>query len=125
MGFGITYELVITLFVVLFGLLLIVLHYTHLAPLFVQLSFLFGFFILLSGWMRKDYDLFYTGILLMIIPLVLVSAMGSVGISKSTAEAALIYAISPLIYLFNSLYSLHPIIFVMIIFIIAYALSKK
>lgn len=125
MGFGITYELIITLFVVLFGLVLVVLHYTHLAPLFVQLSFLFGFFILLSGWMRRDYDLFYTGILLMIIPLVLVSAMGSVGVSRGVAETALIYAAAPLIYLFNSLYLLHPFVFVLIIFLVAYALSRK
>ena len=125
MGFGITYEMTITVFVVLFGLLFIVLGYTSLAVAFVQLSFLFGLVTLLIGWMNKDYDQFYTGVLLMIIPLVLLSVFPSVGVPYSQVEAGLFYAIAPIITGLYWLYQVHPIFFVLIIVLVAYALAKK
>ncbi len=125
MGFGISYEMIITVFVVLFGILFIVLGYTNLAIPFIQLSFLFGFIMLLVGWMRKDYDVFYTGILLMIIPLILLSAIPNIGVSMQEAEAGLLYAIAPILLGVHWLYSVHPIFFVLFVVLIAYALSRK
>ncbi len=125
MGFGITYEMVITIFVVLFGLLFIVLGYTPLAVAFVQLSFLFGIIVFLIGWMQKDYDQFYTGILLMIIPLILISVFPSVGVQQSQVESGLFFAIAPILTGIYWLYSIHPIFFVLIVVLIAYALAKK
>ncbi|NPA86753.1 MAG: hypothetical protein GXO00_01980 [Candidatus Diapherotrites archaeon] len=125
MGFGISYEMVITLFVVLFGLLFVVMGYTPLAVPFIQLTFLFGLVMFLVGWMKKDYDQFYTGILLMIIPLILISVFPSVGVPSEKVEAGLFYAIAPILLGLHWLYSVHPIFFVLVIVLIAYALAKK
>ena len=125
MGFGISYEMIITIFVVLFGILFVVLDYTPLAVPLLQLSFLFGFVIMLIGWMNKDYDEFYTGILLMIIPLILLSVMPSIGVPMSKAEGGLIYAIAPILQGVYWLFSIHPIFFVLFIVLVAYALAKK
>ena len=125
MGFGISYEMIITVFVVLFGILFIVLGYTPLAIPFIQLTFLFGLIMMLIGWMNKDYDQFYTGILLMIIPLILLSVLPSMGIPMSKAEGGLIYAIAPILVGIQWLFSIHPIFFVLFIVILAYALAKK
>ncbi len=125
MGFGISYEMTITLFVVLFGLLFIVLGYTNLAIPFIQLTFLFGIVNLIIGWVRKDYDLFYTGVLLMIIPIILVSVLPTFGVPQSTAEAGLSYALGPIIAFLYGLYKIHPIFFVLFITILAYAFARK
>jgi len=125
MGFGISYEMIITVFVVLFGILFIVLGYTPLAVAFVQLSFLFGIVIFLIGWMQKDYDQFYTGILLMIIPLILISVFPSVGVPQQQVESGLFFAIAPILVGLNWLYNVHPIFFVLVVVLLAYALAKK
>ena len=125
MAFGISYEMIITIFVVLFGILFFVLGYYQLAVPFVQLSFLFGLFIMLLGWMKKDYDQFYTGILLMIIPLILINVFPSMGVSGERVESGLLYAIAPVLNILEYLYTVHPIYLVLIIVIVAYALAKK
>ncbi len=125
MSFGITYEMIITIFIVVFGLLFIVMGYNFLAVPFVQLAFLFGLMFLLIGWAKKDYDTFYGGLLLLIIPVILLSVFPSVGVSKTLVEGGLLYAIMPIILGLNWLYSLHPIVFVIVITLLAYGIMRK
>ena len=125
MGFGMSYEMVITLFVVLFGLLFITLGYNELAVPFIQLTFLFGFVIAVLGWLKKDYDTFYTGILMMVITFILISVFPSMGVPKSSLEGGLLYAIGPIFVGVAELYIIHPLFFVLVVVLLVYAFARK
>ncbi len=125
MAYGIPYEMAITVFVVLFGILFIVGGYTELARPFIQLAMLFGIVMALVGWSRKDYDLFYGGITFIIMSIVVAYALPSVGVSQGRAEGWILEAIYPILFSLDWVYSIHPLIFVIIVVLFAYAISRK
>ncbi len=122
MAFGITYELAIVFFVVVFGLLFVVGEYYALARPFLELTALFGLVILITGWGRKDYDLFFSGILFLVVSLAMLLTLPS--ITGSPYEGHLLSIFGPIIAPFLWAYLTHPFVLVVLLLLLAYLLSR-
>ncbi len=123
MAFGITYELAIVLFIVVFGLLFVVGEYYALARPFLELTALIGLVILITGWGRKDYDLFFSGVLFLVVSLAMLMTLPS--ITGSRYEAHMLSIFGPILAPFLLAYLTHPIVLVILLILLAYLLSRS
>lgn len=125
MGFGMTYELAIVLFVVVFGLLFIVLNWTFLYKPFLELTLFFGIVILAIGWGKKNYDTFFTGILFIVVALAMLSAMpGIVPVAPGGLQKTVLNVTWPIIGIMNIFYAFGPIALGIFILLLAWILSR-
>ena len=123
MGFGATYELAIVLFVVVFGILFIELHWSFLYQPFLELTMFFGIVVFLLGLAKKSYDTLFSGVLLIIVALVMLAAMQ--GIVPTAPGTSIILNVTwPITALMTTFYSLGPIALGLLLLLLAWLLTR-
>ncbi len=124
MGFGMSYELLIVLFVVVAGLLFIDLNMTDLYVPFLQLAMFIGIIFLATGWAKRDYDEFFTGIALIIGALAMLSAAPTY-VTGNVDKTAVIQGVAwPITTLMQLAYAIGPIGLGILLLVIAYIISR-
>ena len=125
MGFGMTYELAIVIFIVVFGLIFTVLNWTFLYKPFLELTLFLGIVILAVGWGKKSYDTFFTGILCIVVALAMLSAMpGIVPVAPGGLQETALNVTWPIMGIFNVFYAFGPIALGVALLILAWILSR-
>ena len=124
MGFGMSYELLIVLFVIVAGLLFIDLNMTDLYIPFLQLAMFIGIVFLATGWAKRDYDEFFTGIALIIGALAMLSAAPTYvpgGVNKVSVIQGVTW---PITWAMQLAYAIGPIGLGILLLVVAYILSR-
>lgn len=125
MGFGMTYELAVVLFVVVFGLLFTVLKWTFLYKPFLELTLFLGVVMLALGWGKRSYDTFFTGILFVVVALAMLSAMpGIVPVAPGGLQKTVLDVTWPVTGLLSVFYAFGPIALGVGVLLIAWVLSR-
>jgi len=119
MAFGMTYELAIVIFIVLFGLLFIVGGYDELKAPAIQIVEALGLFLIIIGFARRDYDTLFSGVLLVVVGIAMSLSLGTEekGILSGTSMLA------PYAQVFAASLE-NPVLVVLALLIIAYIISR-
>ncbi len=120
MAFGMTYELAIVVFIVLMGLVYIVGGYENLVAPAVQITEAVGIFLIFMGFVKRDYDTLFSGVLLIVVGVAMSLSLptSEKGILAG-AGAAQVYASVVGLTLQN------PVLLVLVLLFLAYLLSKS
>ena len=119
MAFGATYELAIVVFIVLFGLLFIVGGYEELKAPAIQIVEALGLFLVIVGFARRDYDMLFSGVLLVVAGIAMSLSLGTE--DRGILSGARMLA--PCVQAFAESLE-NPVLVVLALLIIAYIISK-
>ncbi len=121
---GISYELIITFFIILFLLFFLGFGYSNIGVFLSQMAFLFGLVLVLRGLASGSYDTFYVGIILLVVPFLLSYSLKPYGIYFNPVK--MFDSITYGLFSFaESVYSLSPALLVLIILVLVVLLRNN
>ncbi len=125
---GMSYELIITFLIIIFMLLFFLYpdYQKDIGMFFLQMSAAAGLVVMLVGIARANYDMFYVGLILFIVPI----ALGSALVNRGVVEGLNLWEIYNEITLnlasiFYSIYQVNPLLLAIVIGLVILILRNK